>query len=661
MRVFCRSYDLDDLGGSGVTLRTIVRYLREQGDEVWATAQPHDETAIRDWRPDLVIGQQWATREAAAWATTLRRPFVMFVHGYGQYEHFMPQCDLVVFNTKLCRMHAAGALGRTPAAVLHPPVFRRDYETDGDGRHLAWIGSGSAKGLDVALALARTLSDEPFLFVTSDDITGAPANVERCPPTHDMRSVYGRTRLLLMPADSESYGRVAIEAAMSGIPTVACDLPGVREATAGYTTLVAPGESWPTVVSAALSTIDDRRADARRLAVLRDPEPELRVLREQLLAIAARGRRRPTLTLCMTVANEGSTLEAAIQSVSHVVDEIVIGIDARSSDETAAIAERHATRSFVFDESSPPDFPRMRNRAMQLVETDWAIVLDGHEWIEHADRIPAALETCAWSIEIQTLFEPDEQRVPGLAFPFPRIHRRHVRFAGAAAHEEITTPWARRDSRLDIKVWHERKPGRAADTRGAEKSGDELQRLRKAWEERGDRRALFYLANGLREADRHDEAISAYEEYLRAPNFADEASQARLFLARCHAARGDWTAARRRFEEALLASPERAEPLVGLGHTLLAQGDARQAAAWFRMATGVPEPTGCRMFVEVPVYRWGAWHGLALALHSQTDYAGAADAEMRAVERGAGSWARDNVAWWRTRAGEIASARAGET
>jgi glycosyltransferase involved in cell wall biosynthesis len=507
MRVLCRAYDLDELGDSGRTLRAVEQYLRRQGDEVWATADAHDVSEVCAWRPDLIVSQQWATGEASRWATTLRVPFVMVVHGQGQYEHFRPQCDLIVFTSQEQHDLARKAIGRTPWMVL-------------------------------------------------------------------------------------------------------------------------------------------------RLATAGGPDSELPALRQRLAHIAVMGRRRPTITLCMTVANEAGTLEHAIASVAQVVDEIVIGVDVKSTDATADLASRYATRSFTFDESRPPDFPRMRNRAMELVETDWVIVVDGHEWVEHADAIPEALETTAWSIEIETLFEPDEQRIPGLAFPFPRIHRRHVRFAGAPAHEEVDTPGEHRHHRPDIKVWHERKPGEAARVRHAEKSGAELESLKTAWEIGGDRRALFYLANGLREAARHDEAVDAYEEYLRAPNFDEEAWQARLYVARCHVARQDWSAARHALEDAILAGPERAEALVDLGHVLLAAGEPRRAAAWFRMATALPRPSQCRMFVEVPVYRWGAWHGLALALDGMGEYAAAADAELHALDGGAGPWATENVRWWRARAEE---------
>lgn len=482
MRVLCRSYDLADSSGSGWAMRQLADGLGALGHDVWAADAPVDLAAVRAWRPDVIVAHQWATDEAAEWATVLRRPFVMTVHGPGQYEQLVPQCDLVIFDSPDLLELARHFLGRTPARVLRA-------------------------GDDTALS-------------------------------------------------------------------------------------------------------------------------------DALIEAVHRGRRRPTITLCMTVANEGATLEQAIDSVAAVVDEIVIGVDERSTDDTLAIARRRATRSFVFTESRPPDFRRMRNRAMDMVETDWALVLDGHEWIEHANRIREALETTAWSIEIQTLYEPDERRVPGLAFPFPRIHRRHVRFVGAAAHEEVSTPMARRVSRPDIHVWHERKPGAAAAARHAEKSGDELATLQSAWTEQGDRRALFYLANGLREAQRYDEAACAYETYLERPNFLEEGWHARLYLARCHAGRSDWPSARRHFEAAIAEAPERAEAAVGLGHVLLAAGDAPKAAAWFRMATALPQPTHCRLFVEVPVYRWGAWHGLSLALDAIGDASGAAEADARAVAGG---------------------------
>jgi len=63
------------------------------------------------------------------------------------------------------------------------------------------------------------------------------------------------------------------------------------------------------------------------------------------------------------------------------------------------------------------------------------------------------------------------------------------------------------------------------------------------------------------------------------------------------------------------------------------------------------------MFVEVPVYRWGAWHGLALALDRLGDNEGAAAAELEAYERGAGEWARENVEWWRGRTAAIPTVR----
>src|SRR5690606_27495572 len=50
--------------------------------------------------------------------------------------------------------------------------------------------------------------------------------------------VYARTRVLLMPSKQETYGRTAVEAACSGIPTIAAPTPGLVESLRDSTTFV---------------------------------------------------------------------------------------------------------------------------------------------------------------------------------------------------------------------------------------------------------------------------------------------------------------------------------------------------------------------------------------------------------------------------------------
>jgi glycosyltransferase involved in cell wall biosynthesis len=46
----------------------------------------------------------------------------------------------------------------------------------------------------------------------------------------DMRPIYDETRIVLMPSKYESYGRIAVEAASRGIPSIVCPTPGLLEA-----------------------------------------------------------------------------------------------------------------------------------------------------------------------------------------------------------------------------------------------------------------------------------------------------------------------------------------------------------------------------------------------------------------------------------------------
>ena len=118
------------------------------------------------------------------------------------------------------------------------------------------------KGADLFYELARRFPDRTFLAVRGtwgDQLEPSSLpNVTLVGPITDMRSVYSRTRVLLMPSTAESYGRVGLEAAASGIPTIASDLPGLREALGDSALYAASGDidAW----IGQLCALDDARA-----------------------------------------------------------------------------------------------------------------------------------------------------------------------------------------------------------------------------------------------------------------------------------------------------------------------------------------------------------------------------------------------------------------
>lgn len=91
----------------------------------------------------------------------------------------------------------------------------------------------------------------------------------------------------------------------------------------------------------------------------------------------------PTLALCMIVKNEASDLPRCLDSVTPVVDEIVV-VDTGSADGTIAIARRHNAR--VFQHQWQNDFAQARNFSLQYAQSDWILVLDADEELDSDAR-----------------------------------------------------------------------------------------------------------------------------------------------------------------------------------------------------------------------------------------------------------------------------------
>lgn len=237
--------------GAEMMLLSMLRPLVERGHEVrWQLSRPTADEAPYDLHGITVIPRQadhqglvdqiiWADiviahLENMPNATTLSRhlarPFVHVMHNDHPMSKAWSVSDAaaIVVNSQWM----ADSFGN-PAncLIVRPPVIADDYLTD-PGRKITLVNLNENKGGHLFERLALRMPDVQFLGVVGaygrQVIPNLP-NMEIRQHTTDMRSVYADTRVLLMPSEYESWGRVGVEAMWSGVPVIASPTPGLVE------------------------------------------------------------------------------------------------------------------------------------------------------------------------------------------------------------------------------------------------------------------------------------------------------------------------------------------------------------------------------------------------------------------------------------------------
>lgn len=215
-------------------------------------------------------------------------PSVRMVHGPFPDPEATVGAALVVFNSEATK---ASCPTSAPSIVVHPPVHPETYRTT-PGDSITLVNLSEPKGVKVAWRLAEQCPDLPFLGVHGgygEQITPRAPNFTVLPVQRDMRTVYSRTRVLLVPSLYESWGRVAVEAMCSGIPVIAHPTPGLREALgpAGLFVDRTDGLGWRDVVRALADpaewTIWSQRSLARAAEL--DPAADIALFIESITAL----------------------------------------------------------------------------------------------------------------------------------------------------------------------------------------------------------------------------------------------------------------------------------------------------------------------------------------------------------------------------------------
>ncbi|HYP41919.1 MAG TPA: glycosyltransferase family 4 protein [Chloroflexia bacterium] len=315
--------DYDDQGDSGITVTRIaaVEALEAALAQIKGQHLKIEAIITQNLWCDLAI--LWGRRHNIPVIYFLRSPSgSLDVSVGGQYE-----CRYVLGNSATTVAYLAEHWGRHDARLVPPMVDAGWYRVHSNSREfITMVNPIVTKGGGIFRQIAERMPERRFLAVEGwghlkkegrwdterfqdlargygeeahlpeEVVLSDLPNVVKHPTVADMRAIYSRTRLLLIPSIvPEAAPRVALEAMINGIPVIGSGAGGTAEVVGGGGEII---EDYCNVVSwlAAIRRFDDpayyemRAQRAREQAAGQDNPSKMEPLLEILAEIEAAGR-----------------------------------------------------------------------------------------------------------------------------------------------------------------------------------------------------------------------------------------------------------------------------------------------------------------------------------------------------------------------------------
>ncbi len=191
----------------------------------------------------------------------LQQPFVNLLLRW--HERALKKADLIIANSasmgKILKHFYA-----LPSRVLFPVMDVERYSIKRRGEYITFINPIKAKGVEVFLKIAKEMPEQKFLVVGGifpeylERVKQLP-NIKYLPWTNEMKEVYKQTRVLLVPSLwPEPFGRIPLEAGISGIPSIVSRRGGLPEA-AGKGGIIIEGVNNINAWKAAIHSLDNKK------------------------------------------------------------------------------------------------------------------------------------------------------------------------------------------------------------------------------------------------------------------------------------------------------------------------------------------------------------------------------------------------------------------
>lgn len=191
-------------------------------------------------KPDVVLTQSEGSDSILA-ETVKRKIFpIVYIHVLAALQ-IIPephQLPLILVNSKFIQNRIMEQNG-IQCELLYPAINLDQYRIDDNShQYITMINPVVPKGIVTFLNVAASLPDREFLVVegwgTSEkvlNIIKQLPNITYLPKQVDMRRIFEKTHLLLVPSIwEEPFGRISVEAQVSGIPVIASTIGGIPEA-----------------------------------------------------------------------------------------------------------------------------------------------------------------------------------------------------------------------------------------------------------------------------------------------------------------------------------------------------------------------------------------------------------------------------------------------
>jgi hypothetical protein len=330
----------------------------------------------------------------------------------------------------------------------------------------------------------------------------------------------------------------------------------------------------------------------------------------------------PTVALCMIARSDAAGLERAILTALPYVDQVVVGVDGRSDNDTLAVALAYADQALVFEAqdlrmapdewaADRMDFASARNLVLASVTVPWALTVDTDEFVRVGQDIRPILRQALPTVGAFEVAVSDRGSVHR---NFQRLARSSFRW-WSAAHNQLATAGTIDQTSITLELEHTRDLRAAAETarRDAQRHSN-IEQLR-AEADAGEVNALYHLAMHL-VGTNLEEAIPLVERYrllleVQGP-CADQRANLAMAVAVTFYNRDDIDRADQWATRVLLDGP-RPEAFCLKGDIAEDRGQLKEALVWYEAACAAPD-VGTFRWAHVTCHKLNRREGIRRAL-----------------------------------------------